>query len=404
MVHGRLDQSADRCGDAVHRGLVLGPLVPALVAAAVLVSPSGRVSNPAIAVCAAAGAGLAVIFAVLATLWFDPASGSCPSCAANVFAVSDAPARFVAIGRAGLTLTALWSLGAICMAAWRVARAGRPAQVVLVPMTVSLIAFLAVIARADWSVAARGFIGTAAPDRRSWMLQAATLISSPARCAGPARRPPATSPRRQAGGRPWSLDDIWRVRALLAEALGDPDVLVAYPIDAGCVDADGHDVTEPTAPGVTTTPIMRDGTLVALVTHRLSTTEETADLADATGLARLALENERLNVELRVRDQELRRSRARTIDACDETRRRLERDLHDGAQQRLVALIARTRVAQSRASDNPASAGRCAAITAELQAAIASLRDIAHGLYAPVLDDEGLAPALESLADESDML
>ena len=173
---------------------------------------------------------------------------------------------------------------------------------------------------------------------------------------------------------------------------------------ARCVDADGHDVTEPTAPGVTTTPIIRDGTLVALVTHRLSTTEETADLADATGLARLALENERLNVELRVRDQELRRSPARTIDACDETRRRLERDLHDGAQQRLVALIARTRVAQSRASDNPASAGRSAAITAELQAAIASLRDIAHGLYAPVLDDEGLAPALESLADESDML
>jgi hypothetical protein len=166
---------------------------------------------------------------------------------------------------------------------------------VLVPMTVSLIAFLAVIARADWSVAARGFIGTAAPDRRSWMLQAATLIL----VAGSLCWAELVARRRRARVARLVVDlgrstTSGGVRALLAEALGDPDVLVAYPIDARCVDADGHDVTEPTAPGVTTTPIMRDGTLVALVTHRSSTTEETADLADATGLARLALENERL--------------------------------------------------------------------------------------------------------------
>jgi signal transduction histidine kinase len=124
---------------------------------------------------------------------------------------------------------------------------------------------------------------------------------------------------------------------------------------------------------------------------------------EVTNAARLALENERLQAEVRAHLEELRASRARIVEAGDAERRRLERDLHDGAQQRLVALSLWLRLVRSQrpAEADPSQAARFDEADAELRAAIGELRELAHGIFPAVLADEGLAAAVEALAEQA---
>ena len=101
-------------------------------------------------------------------------------------------------------------------------------------------------------------------------------------------------------------------------------------------------------------------------------------------------------------ENELRRSRARIVEAGDAERRRLERNLHDGAQQRLVSLSLSLRLAQNRLTSDPAAASELlAGAGAELAQALEELRELARGIHPAVLTDRGLGPALESLADRA---
>ena len=122
-------------------------------------------------------------------------------------------------------------------------------------------------------------------------------------------------------------------------------------------------------------------------------------LADAASQTGLALRNVALTAELHERLDELRASRQRIVNAADAERRRLERDIHDGAQQHLVALSMKLRMAQDLSADDPAKAS---ALLSELQEdtgdALQALRDLARGIHPPVLSDRGLAPALEAHA------
>jgi signal transduction histidine kinase len=138
---------------------------------------------------------------------------------------------------------------------------------------------------------------------------------------------------------------------------------------------------------------------VAVICHD-SSLEEERELVRAVGAAAsIALENERLNAELRARVEELRASRARIVRAGDDERRRLERDLHDGAQQRLVALALNMRLIESRLETDPDGAKELLRDTAtELSEATTELRELARGLHPAVLSDRGLRPALEALA------
>jgi signal transduction histidine kinase len=124
---------------------------------------------------------------------------------------------------------------------------------------------------------------------------------------------------------------------------------------------------------------------------------------EVTRTARLALENERLQAEVRAKLDELRRSRARIVEAGDGERRRLERDLHDGAQQRLAGLALSLRLLRSRlpADADEALVSELAAAEADLQAAIAGLRELAHGIFPSELADRGLAAAVVALAESS---
>jgi signal transduction histidine kinase len=105
---------------------------------------------------------------------------------------------------------------------------------------------------------------------------------------------------------------------------------------------------------------------------------------------------------LRARVNDLRDARQRIIAAADAERRRIERDLHDGAQQRLVAVALTLGLAESQLTSDPVSAGRLIAqAREEAQLAIKELRDLAHGIHPAVLSERGLAAALEALATRS---
>jgi signal transduction histidine kinase len=121
----------------------------------------------------------------------------------------------------------------------------------------------------------------------------------------------------------------------------------------------------------------------------------------AGGAAALALENQRLAAELRARIEELRASRARIVEAGDTERRRLERDLHDGAQARLVALAMKLRLARRRAEGAPEVAALLDESSADLQESLDELRELARGIHPAVLTDRGLGAALRSLADRA---
>lgn len=134
--------------------------------------------------------------------------------------------------------------------------------------------------------------------------------------------------------------------------------------------------------------------------------EEDEILADLAREVALVLHNARLDFalqasldELRRHAEELRASRARIVASADAERRRIERDLHDGAQQRMISLMVRVREARDLiAADREGGLEALSRLDSELQGAIDEVRDLAQGIYPPLLADEGLAEALPAAA------
>jgi signal transduction histidine kinase len=193
------------------------------------------------------------------------------------------------------------------------------------------------------------------------------------------------------------------VREMLAESLGDRSLSIAYwlPDREIFVDEAGRTVTLPESGSRRAwTAVERDGRRVAAIVHdaELHTGPELVQAAAAA--AALALDNERLKAELRARVEELRVSRVRIVEAADAARRRLERDLHDGAQQHLVSLAIDLRVLKACAGD-PEFAALVDEISAKLATGLAELRELARGIHPAVLTERGLGPALESLAERT---
>ena len=192
------------------------------------------------------------------------------------------------------------------------------------------------------------------------------------------------------------------VRDALAAELGDPTLEVAYWLpDSGYVDATGLPAAEP-GPDQVMTQIENEGRCVGALIHDPVLCESPELLRDAAAAAALAIENARLEVELRARLAALRASRARLVEAGDAERRRLGRDLHDGAQQRLVALMIELQLARERFESDPAGARELVdSAFANAQEAVVELRDLAAGIHPAVLSQRGLDAALESLASRS---
>ena len=189
----------------------------------------------------------------------------------------------------------------------------------------------------------------------------------------------------------------------LARALGRSSLRIAYLLDeGGTVDTSGAPVGLDLVPGVTVTPIEREGRRLALVRHAAGL--EPGALAAAFGPALLlALDNERLRGARLARLAELRASRARVVADGDAERQRMERDLHDGAQQQLLSILFDLRLARLDAarSGEDVRAARLDEAETLAQRAVDALRRVAHGIHPAVLSRSGLVPALASLAEAS---
>jgi signal transduction histidine kinase len=191
-----------------------------------------------------------------------------------------------------------------------------------------------------------------------------------------------------------------QLQTALARALRDPSLTLAYwlPDFRAYVDLGGRRVEVPSGDGRSTTPIDRNGERIAALVHDRALDDEPELLAAVGAAAGIALENGRLQAELAARLEEVRGSRARVLEAGQRERKRLERNLHDGAQQRLIALSLELGLLEQRLGDNPEAQTKIDAARREIALSLEELRDVARGLHPAVLTGHGLRVALESLA------
>jgi signal transduction histidine kinase len=191
----------------------------------------------------------------------------------------------------------------------------------------------------------------------------------------------------------------------LSRSLGDDGLEVAYwlPSSQRYVDASGRTVDPAPAPGQAVTAIVRDNRPVAVVVHDASLDAERELGREIGAAARLAVDNERLRAEVLAQVDDLRASRSRIVETADATRRRLERDVHDIAQQRLLAASFELRLAHAEAeeSGDVALAARLSTASDDTQRALVELRELAHGIFPAILTEAGLEPALRTLAARS---
>jgi signal transduction histidine kinase len=380
-------------------GQVLGPLYFAILIHLLLAFPSGRLQGK-FERRIVAGAYLITTVGLL-PLWFfaDPAELDCSECPENLLLVEPNETLVTTIGAimniAGAALVG--SVLFILVRRWR--RATRGQRRVLVPfysagaaITVALISVVALQAggldRDALNVLA---LATMVPLALVPYMFLATLLRSRLIQTGAVGRLIARlgeGPRRG------------ELRAELGRALGDPtiDLLYWLPEDERFVDARGRPVALPgPGSGRGVTMVERDGGRVAAIVHDELVLDEELDAVGAA--AAIALENERLDAELRAKVEELRASRSRMLRVGLEERRRLERDLHDGAQQRLVSMALNMRLARDRVREDPAAAERLLdGASAELDSALEELRELARGIHPAVLTDRGLDAAIEALA------
>ena len=195
------------------------------------------------------------------------------------------------------------------------------------------------------------------------------------------------------------------LQSALANALGDPSLEVAYAIDGDTrwVDAAGRPMMLPDDETDdrqgTITLIRQDGRPVAALLHDPALD---AGLVRAVGAAAgMAIANRRLRAEVLAQLDEVRASRQRIVEAGDRERRRVERDLHDGAQQRLVALSLSLAMLRERGLPDPLSQQLVDDAVAELKQALAELRELARGIHPAILTQDGLGAAIESVAERS---
>jgi signal transduction histidine kinase len=191
-----------------------------------------------------------------------------------------------------------------------------------------------------------------------------------------------------------------QLRRILADALDDPSLELAFPIEGteALISSSGGRVSATPAAGRSATLVERDGETVAVIVHDQALESDPELVATAGQALLLAIENGRLLTELESTSAELRASRARAVAAGDAERRRIERDLHDGAQQHLVALRIKVGLADELAQSDPEAALRFADLGTELEEILQELRNLAQGLEPPVLRQFGVREALASVS------
>jgi signal transduction histidine kinase len=383
-------------------GLVFYASAPPLLAHALLAIPGPGLRVARRAVIATAYAGSVLGLGLLPALVYDPGAQGCSQCSHNLLLVHGGPGLYRQLNRVGIYVGLIWTVLTLALLAARLARSSFAVRRRLIPVLAPGCAYVAIVA-ADFAASVhRGYLSNDSVDRSLWLGEAAalTLVAlAPGWSWVRARRTRARLARLvvDLSGAP-SPGGLERA---LAHSLGDPGVRIAYPIvTGGYVDAGGR----PVDPGPTSTSLQREGVEVAIVIHKPGLLDDPGLVENLTATTRLALDHERLRAELLAHLAELRSSRGRIVATGDHERRRLERDLHDGAQQRLVGLALALGLLsaqlQTRPAHDPALLARIQEADRELRAALGDLRTLANGIFPAALADEGLAAAVWALAEE----
>jgi signal transduction histidine kinase len=383
-------------------GLLLYASAPPLLGHALLSHRARSFGKYERAAVLAAYAGSVLTLGLLSVLVYDPAQQGCSQCPANLLLVHPNANLYRQFNHAGIYLGLVWTALVIALIGWQLARSTAAVRLRLAPVLVAGCAYLGLVG-ADFTVSAgRGFLASDPVDRHLWEAQAAALVLVALAVGWSWLR------TRRARARLARLvlelsraPSPGRLEQALERGLGDPGLNVAYRrADGSYVDADGN----PALPGPESTALLRDGIEVARLTHRAGLLEEPGLVETLSATASLPLEHERLRAELLAQLSDLRVSRTRIVATGDAERRRLERNLHDGAQQQLVALSLALALRQTQLGNAPqpdhALIARIARAHVELRAALNDLRALAEGIFPAVLADEGLLAAVEALAEE----
>jgi signal transduction histidine kinase len=353
-------------------------------------------------VVALAYAGAIGLVGVVPTVVSDPRAGGCTQCPSNLLLIHGNASLNEHVSRFGIRFMVVWSIVAAFTLVLRGARSSAAALKAAAPVLVAAVAYLGFSTADLWHSISRGFLSNDSADLRLWKAQGLALILLAAAVIYGLIR--ARRTRTSVAQLVIELGRAPRVggaRETLALALGDPGLELAYRRGPGYVDAEGNALSPTAGPGRAVTPLVREGREIAVILHAEHLLSDPGLIEEATSAARLAVENERLHAEASAQMREIRASRMRIVEAADAERKRLERDLHDGAQQRLVGLSLGLRLLRNEAERGGASDAIAALENAdgELRQALAGLREVAHGIYPAVLADEGLAAALETLAE-----
>ena len=385
----------------VYLGLPIGSIWLALVAYGLLAFPSGRLASTADRV--VAGILLVgIIFIWIPLLLLTPDPGTlfdCSECPTNPLAVIDAQAagEVLVWVRVGMLVAGFGAMCVILGRRWWRATPNQRLSLTPILFTGLLLATVFVLsgslyiapglnAIAYWTEWAVYPVVAAVPFAFLFGLARSHLHRTSA-VAGLVKR---------LGGRLGASE----LRDVLAEALADPTLTLAFwlPESQRYIDPDGRTVTLPEeGSNRIATPIEHDGRPVAALIHDAALQDETELVRGLGAATSLALQNERLEVQLRAQVAEVRRSRARLLSAGDAERRRLERDLHDGAQQRFVTLALQLRLARSQLPDDAPSAALLDGALDELAVGLTELRELARGIHPAILNDKGLEGALRTL-------
>jgi len=382
-------------------GYVEGALIGALFVHLVLAFPSGRLETKAERRVTAGIYGFALVLQP-ALLLFDDLHGlKCDACPANAFLVdrNDTLAVVLGLPTLAFVLGILVAVVVILVRRWRAATP--PLRRVLAPVYLSAGTTVVILVVRTAMEPFSSFGG----DALEWLSVLALFTVPLSFLAGLLRSRLARSAVAELVVELGDAPVPGRLQDALARALGDPSLELAYWLrDDTFVDLDGRVVALP-ADGThrVATLVERSGRRVAAIVHDASLCDH-PELVEAVGAAAgLALENGRLQADLRARLEDLRASRARLVEAADTERRRLERNLHDGAQQRLVALLLSFALARAQFASDPAATDLLERWRSELAAALSELRELARGLHPAVLSERGLRAALQGLASRASL-
>jgi signal transduction histidine kinase len=383
-------------------GSMFSQLFIAVTVHLLLVFPTGRFQSRADRLTAAAAYFAAGVLYIAAFVFADPTSFGCGSCPDNSFLVADNKPLADGLANAVDVLFALVTLGSLVSLTRRWREASPVRRRALTGVLFAGAALLLLLFAATTIVPIIGVDSTAAG-----VIQIAALV--PFGLVPYVLLASLFRARMIRGG---AFRDLVaglneaiapaELRTALAKALGDPSVELAYwlPESGGYIDVDGRPVAvPPVGASRAMTEVRAEDRLVAAIAHDSTLLDDPEHVRGVGAAAALALEKQRLEAELRAKVQELRASRTRIMEEASAERRRLERDLHDGAQQRLVSLALNLRVAQGRLEEEPEVARELLqAAGGELEEALGELRELARGIHPAVLSDRGLEAALASLA------